>query len=34
MKELENAYQEQSKDPVFYEEISDWDVTAEDGLNA
>ncbi|MGF1575963.1 MAG: hypothetical protein ACFCU9_08465 [Cyanophyceae cyanobacterium] len=34
MKELEDAYKEQVNDPVFQEEISVWDVTAEDGLNA
>jgi metal-responsive CopG/Arc/MetJ family transcriptional regulator len=34
MKELEDAYKEQVNDPVFQEEISIWDVTAEDGLNA
>jgi metal-responsive CopG/Arc/MetJ family transcriptional regulator len=33
MKELEDAYKEQVNDPVFQEEISIWDVTAEDGLN-
>jgi predicted transcriptional regulator len=34
MEELANAYKEQVNDPVFQEEISMWDVTAEDGLNA
>ena len=34
MKELEDAYKEQVNDPVFQEEISVWDITAEDGLNA
>lgn len=34
MKELEDAYKEQVNDPAFQEEISIWDVTAEDGLNA
>jgi metal-responsive CopG/Arc/MetJ family transcriptional regulator len=34
MKELEDAYKDQVNDPVFQEEISVWDVTAEDGLNA
>lgn len=34
MKELEAAYKEQTNDPVLQEEISNWDATAEDGLNA
>jgi len=34
MKELEDAYKEQGNDPNFQEEISVWDVTLEDGLNA
>jgi metal-responsive CopG/Arc/MetJ family transcriptional regulator len=34
MQELEDAYKEQVNDPVFQEEISLWDITAEDGLNA
>lgn len=34
MQELGDAYKEQGNDPVFQEEISIWDVTAEDGLNA
>ena len=34
MKELEDAYKEQANDPVFQEEVSIWDFTAEDGLNA
>lgn len=34
MKELEDAYKEQVNDPEFQEEISVWDVTADDGLNA
>ncbi|WP_055075624.1 hypothetical protein [Pseudanabaena sp. 'Roaring Creek'] len=34
MKELENAYKEQANDPIFQEEISVWDVTVKDGLNA
>ncbi len=34
MKELEHAYKEQANDPEFQEEISAWDVTADDGLNA
>lgn len=33
-KELEDAYKEQANDPMFQEEISVWDVTVEDGLNA
>jgi len=33
MQELEDAYKEQVNDPIFQEEISLWDVTAEDGLN-
>jgi predicted transcriptional regulator len=34
MKELEDAYKDQVNDPVLQEEISVWDVTAEDGLDA
>ncbi|MEY4519380.1 MAG: hypothetical protein RLZZ499_1980 [Cyanobacteriota bacterium] len=34
MQELEDAYKEQVNDSIFQEEISLWDVTAEDGLNA
>ena len=34
MKELEDAYKEQVNDSEFQEEISAWDVTAVDGLNA
>jgi hypothetical protein len=34
LKELENAYKEQANDPIFQEEISVWDVTVKDGLNA
>ncbi len=34
MKELENAYKEQANDPMCQEEISVWDITVEDGLNA
>jgi predicted transcriptional regulator len=34
MKELEDAYKEQVNDPEFQAEISAWDVTAGDGLNA
>jgi predicted transcriptional regulator len=34
MKELEDAYTEQSSDPDFLEEISAWDVAVGDGLDA
>jgi hypothetical protein len=34
MKELEDAYIEQSSEPDFQEEISVWDVAVGDGLNA
>ena len=34
MKELEDAYKEQADGPNFQEEISVWDVTVENGLNA
>jgi metal-responsive CopG/Arc/MetJ family transcriptional regulator len=34
MKELEDAYKEQMNDQDFQEEISVWDVTVGDGLNA
>jgi len=34
MKELEDAYKEQVRDPAFQDEVSVWDVTVEDGLNA
>lgn len=34
MKELEDAYKEQVNDPEFQEEVSVWDVTVDDGLNA
>jgi predicted transcriptional regulator len=34
MKELEDAYKEQANDLALQEEISVWDVTADDGLNA
>jgi hypothetical protein len=34
MQELEDAYKEQVNDSAFQEEISLWDVTVEDGLNA
>ena len=34
MKELADAYKDQANDPDFQEEISVWDVTVGDGLNA
>lgn len=34
MKELEDAYKDQANDPEFQEEISVWDITVGDGLNA
>ncbi len=34
MKELEDAYKEQTSDPEFQEEISAWDIVIDDGLNA
>jgi hypothetical protein len=34
MKELEDAYKEQMNDQDFQEEISAWDVTVGDGINA
>jgi hypothetical protein len=34
MKELEDAYKDQANDPELQEEISVWDVTVGDGLNA
>ncbi|GAC1468455.1 MAG: hypothetical protein NVS2B14_20180 [Chamaesiphon sp.] len=34
MKELADAYKEQVNDPEFQEEISIWDITVDDGLNA
>jgi hypothetical protein len=34
MKELGDAYREQSSDPDFQAEISGWDVAVGDGLNA
>jgi predicted transcriptional regulator len=34
MKELEEAYKEQMNDQDFQEEISVWDITVGDGLNA
>ncbi|NEP46034.1 MAG: hypothetical protein F6K35_45260 [Okeania sp. SIO2H7] len=34
MQELADAYQEQANDPDFQQEVSVWDVTVGDGLNA
>ena len=34
MQELGDAYKDQANDPMFQEEISLWDITAADGLNA
>ena len=34
MQELEDAYTEQANDPDFLQEVSAWDVTVGDGLNA
>jgi hypothetical protein len=34
MQELEDAYKDQANDPEFQEEISVWDITVGDGLNA
>ncbi|NER19549.1 MAG: hypothetical protein F6J86_00060 [Symploca sp. SIO1B1] len=34
MKELEDAYKDQANDPELQPEISVWDVTVGDGLNA
>lgn len=34
LKELEDAYKEQSEDPEFLEEIAVWDVAVGDGLDA
>lgn len=34
LEELEEAYREQSSDPEFREEVSVWDATVGDGLNA
>ena len=31
---LENAYEEQTNDPEFQEEVTAWDVTVGDGLTA
>ena len=33
-KELEDAYKQQANDPEFPAEMSVWDVTVDDGLNA
>jgi hypothetical protein len=34
MKELEDAYKDQADDPEFQEEVSVWEITVGDGLNA
>lgn len=34
MKDLADAYTDQSNDPEFQQELSMWDITAGDGLNA
>ncbi|MGI0491026.1 hypothetical protein ACN4EG_04370 [Alkalinema pantanalense CENA528] len=34
MQELADAYKAQANDPEFQEEISVWDITVGDGLNA
>jgi predicted transcriptional regulator len=34
MKELEDAYKDQADDPEFQEEVSFWETTVGDGLNA
>jgi hypothetical protein len=34
IKELTDAYKEQANDPTFQAEISVWDITVTDGLNA
>ena len=34
MQELEEAYTQQANDPDFKQEISAWDITVGDGLNA
>lgn len=34
MKELAEAYKDQSNDPEFQKEVLVWDVTMDDGLNA
>jgi len=34
LKDLEDAYKEQANDPEFLEEMTIWDVTVGDGLDA
>jgi len=34
LKDLEDAYREQANDPEFLEEMTIWDVTVGDGLDA
>lgn len=34
IRELADAYREQSNDPEFQQEVLAWDVTVSDGLNA
>ncbi len=34
MKTLADAYREQSNDPLFQQEVLDWDITMSDGFNA
>jgi hypothetical protein len=34
MKELEDAYKDQADNPEFQEEVSVWEITVGDGLNA
>ena len=34
IKELADAYKQQDNDPEFHEEMSVWDITVGDGLNA
>jgi hypothetical protein len=34
IKELADAYKQQANDPTFQAEISVWDITVTDGLNA
>ena len=34
MQELADAYKEQASDPEFKEDVSIWDVTVDDGLDA
>ena len=33
MKTLADAYREQSNDPLFQQEVLDWDITINDGFN-